>query len=121
MNGANYELSMDVALDALNNVNPQEFYNSALLEQRSTSLMRPILNLKEKTKIGKVGFEDPLLPFGCEWVGTNSDLSAKEMECDKVMIQTEICLSDIETSFVAQWLTAGTQYRDWETDRKSVV
>lgn len=108
MEGMNYELSMDVALDALLAVNPQEFYESALLEQRSTSLMRPILNLKEKTKIGKVGFEDPLLPFGCEWQGTNSDLSAKEMECDKVMIQTEICLSDIETSFVAQWLTAGT-------------
>lgn len=108
MNGLNYNLSMDVALEAANVVNPQEFYAKALLDTRSTTHFRQVLNLKEKTKIGEIGFEDPVLPFGCEWEGKNSNLGAKEMECDKLMIQTEICLSDIESSFLAQWLQPGT-------------
>lgn len=108
MKGQNYEMSMEVALEAVNEVNPQEFYQKALLENRSSSHFRQILNLKEKTKIGNVGFEDPILPFGCTWEGTNSNLGAKEMETEKLMIQTEICLSDIESSFIAQWMTPGT-------------
>lgn len=108
MTGQNYNLSMEVALEAANAVNPQEFYAKALLDNRSTSHFRQVLNLKEKTKIGEIGFEDPVLPFGCEWDGKNSNLGAKEMECDKLMIQTEICLSDIESSFLAQWLRPGT-------------
>lgn len=107
--GQNYAMSMEVALEAVNEVNPQEFYQKALLENRSSSFFRQILNLKEKTKIGNVGFEDPVLPFGCTWEGTNSNVGAKEMETEKLMIQTEICLSDIESSFIAQWMTPGTE------------
>ena len=109
MKGQNYQMSMEVALEAVNEVNPQEFYMKAMLENRSSSLFRQVLNLKEKTKIGNVGFEDPVLPFGCAWEGTNSNLGAKEMETEKLMIQTEICLSDIESSFIAQWMTPGTE------------
>lgn len=109
MTGERYNLSMDVALDAANQVNPQEFYSKALLENRSSSNFRQVLNMKEKTRIGNVGFEDPVLPFGCAWSGTNSELSAKEMETEKLMIQTEICLSDLESSFVAQWMQPGTE------------
>lgn len=109
MKGQNYQMSMEVALEAVNEVNPQEFYMKAMLENRSSSLFRQVLNLKEKTKIGNVGFEDPVLPFGCTWEGTNSNLGAKEMETEKLMIQTEICLSDIESSFIAQWMTPGTE------------
>jgi len=109
MKGQNYQMSMEVALEAVNEVNPQEFYMKAMLENRSSSLFRQVLNLKEKTKIGNVGFEDPVLPFGCTWEGTNSNLGAKEMETEKLMIQTEICLTDIESSFIAQWMTPGTE------------
>lgn len=116
MKGQKFELSMEVALDAAMQVNPQEFYSKALLENRSSSLFRQVLNLKEKTKIGNVGFEDPVLPFGCEWNGTNSNLGAKEMETEKLMIQTEICLSDIESSFLAQWLSPGTTGVDLPTE-----
>lgn len=107
--GQNYAMSMEVALEAVNEVNPQEFYQKTLLENRSSTHFRQILNLKEKTKIGNIGFEDPILPFGCTWEGTNSNVGAKEMETEKLMIQTEICLSDIESSFIAQWMTPGTE------------
>lgn len=108
MTGSDYNLSMDVATEALHAVNPQEFYSKALLESRSTSHFRQVLNHKEKAKIGEVGFQDPVQPFGCTWNGKDSNLGAKEMECDKLMIQTEICLSEIESSFLQQWLQPGT-------------
>ena len=42
---------MEVALEAVNEVNPQEFYQKALLENRSSSHFRQILNLKEKKEL----------------------------------------------------------------------
>lgn len=106
--GANYALSMEVAVSALLTVNPTEFYGKALLEQRSTSYFRQVLNVKQKTKIGNLGFADPIQPFDCSFAATDSDLSAKEMEPCKLKVNVEVCLEDIEASFVSQWMKAGS-------------
>lgn len=107
-NGSNYALSMEVAVTALLTVNPTEFYTKALLEQRSTSLFRQVLNVKQKTKIGNLGFDDPIQLFDCSFAATDSNLSAKEMEPCKLKVNLEICLEDIEASFISQWLKAGS-------------
>lgn len=106
--GNTYALSMDVAVSALLTVNPQEFYTKALLEQRSTSYFRQVLNVKQKTKIGNLGFEDPIQEFDCSFSATNANLSAKEFEPCKLKVNVEVCLDSIESSFIAQWLQSGS-------------
>lgn len=106
--GQSYALSMEVAVSALLQVNPTEFYGKAMLEQRSTSYFRQVLNIKEKTKIGNIGFDDPIQEFDCSFGATDANLSAKEMAPCKLKINVEVCLDDIESSFIAQWLKAGS-------------
>lgn len=106
--GQNYALSMEVAVSALLEVNAQEFYGKALLEQRSTTHFRQVLNVKQKTKIGNLGFADPIQEFDCSFSATDATLSAKEMEPCKLKVNIEVCLDDIESSFIAQWLKAGS-------------
>lgn len=106
--GQVYAMSMEVAVSALLSVNPTEFYTKALLQQRSTSYFRQLLNIKTKTKVGNIGFNDPIQLFDCSFNATDANLSAKEFEPCKLKINVEVCLDDIETSFVAQWLKAGS-------------
>jgi hypothetical protein len=105
--------SMNVSSDALLQANPKEFYTAALLEQRSTSFMRQVLNVKEKTKIGGLSFGQLLFEAGCDFVGSDSDLGAKLMEPCKIQIGTEICLYELESSFLADWMKPGSNVPDF--------
>lgn len=106
--GENYELGMEVAVSALLTVNPNDFYAKALLDNRSTAMFRQVLNVKSKTKIGNIGFDDPIQPFDCDFNSTDSALSAKEFEPCKLMVNVEICIEDIESSFLSEWMSAGS-------------
>jgi len=103
---------MTVATDALLQVNPKEFYTEALLANRSSAGFRQVLNIKEKTKIGSLSFGALLFPGDCDYVGGDSTLDAKEMDVCKIQIGTDLCMYEMETSFLADWMNAGSN-GDW--------
>lgn len=106
-------LAMDVETNALLQVNPSDFYSNALLEDRSSSEFRQILNIKEKTKIGNLSFGELLFEADCEWQGGDSTLNAKTMEPCKVQIGTEMCMYELETSFLADQMKPGSNHADF--------
>lgn len=105
-------MSMNVATEALLQVNPKEFYEQALLENRSSAQFRQVLNIKEKTKIGSLDFGTLLFPADCTYQGGDSNLGAKEMDVCKIQIGTDLCMYELETSFLADWMNAGSN-GDW--------
>lgn len=98
---------------ALLQVNPKEFYSAALLENRSSSNFRQVLNLKEKTKIGNLAFGTLFYEAGCDFQGGDTTLDAKDMDVCKIQLGTELCVYDLETSFVADWMSAGSNQADF--------
>lgn len=106
------KFGMNVATEALLQVNPKEFYTKALLANRSSAEFRQVLNIKEKTKIGRLDFGTLLFPADCSYQGGNSTLGAKEMDVCKIQIGTDVCMYELETSFLADWMNAGSN-GDW--------
>lgn len=106
------KFTMNVATEALLQVNPKEFYTQALLDNRSSANFRQILNIKEKTKIGSLSFGTLLFPADCDFVGGDQNLGAKEMDICKIQLGTELCMYEMETSFLADWMKAGSN-GDW--------
>lgn len=108
-----YLFDLSVASSALLQVNPKEFYAKTLLSDRSTSLFRQMVNVKEKTKVANVLFSDVLQEADCDFAATNQTLSAKEMEPCKFNIGVELCQWDLESSFLADWMKAGSAPSDF--------
>lgn len=106
------KFAMTVDSTALLQANPKEFYTQALLANRSSAEFRQVLNIKEKTKIGSLGFGSLLFPAECDYQGGNSTLGAKEMDICKAQIGTEVCMYEMETSFLADWMNSGSN-GDW--------
>jgi hypothetical protein len=100
--------SMDVTTPALLQANPREFYKKALLTDSTRTAFRQILNIKEKTKIADLSFGTLLHEAGCDFVGGTSTLDAKEMEPCKIQIGTDVCMYELEDSFLADWMQAGS-------------
>jgi hypothetical protein len=99
---------MDVTTPALLQVNPREFYKKALLTDSTRTNFRQVLNIKEKTKIGSLSFGTLLHEADCDFQGGNSELGAKEMEPCKLQIGTDVCMYELEQSFLADWMQAGS-------------
>jgi hypothetical protein len=110
------KLLFDISVDAsaLLNANPTEFYKTALLNTRSTSQFRQLVNIKEKTKIASLDFADPIQEAGCSFNATGSTLDAKEMEPCKLAIGTELCQYTLEQSFLADQMKAGSNGSEWQ-------
>jgi hypothetical protein len=113
MRSIDIKFATTVNTNALLQVNPKEFYTAALLENRSSAMFRQVLNLKEKTKIGSLSFGEFLFEAGCDYQGSDSTLDAKEMDVCKLQLGTDLCVYDLETSFVADWMKAGSNNADF--------
>lgn len=111
--GKKYLFDLNVAPEALFETNAKEFYTKALLEQRSTSHFRQLLNVKEKTKIGSLDFVAPLQEAGCDFTATDANLGQKPMEPCKLGIGVELCQYDIESSFLVERMKAGSSAVDF--------
>lgn len=102
------QFGMDVTTPALLQTNPREFYKKALLTDSTRTNFRQILNIKEKTKIADLSFGQLLHEAGCDFVGGSSTLDAKEMEPCKIQIGTDVCMYELEDSFLADWMQSGS-------------
>ena len=108
-----YNFDINVGANSLLEANPKEFYSKALLTNKSTSHFRQLLNVKEKMKIAGFEFQDVLQAESCTFTKTDSDLSAKTIEPCKLQIGVELCQADLETSFLADWMRAGSNQVDF--------
>jgi len=99
---------LNVENNALLQINPNQFYVKALLTERSTSNFRQLINVKERTKIASLEFGNVLQEAGCDFVATDSNLGAKTMEACKIGVGVELCQYDLESSFVSQYMKAGS-------------
>lgn len=100
--------AMDVTNNALQQVNPKEFYTKSLLANRSSAEFRQILGIKDSTKIGALDFGNILTEADCNFVSSDSELSAKTMDICKIALNTEVCQFEIEQSFLADWMNQGS-------------
>jgi hypothetical protein len=107
----NFDLT--VQSNALLCPNPQEWFVKATLSNEDLAEFRQLPNVKEKTKIGVLTFTNPLQPFGCNFTSTGSDLNAITIEPCKIAVMTEICQDDLESSFIADWMRAGSNQADF--------
>jgi hypothetical protein len=99
---------LNVENNALLQVNPKEFYTKALLENRSSAQFRQLLSIKEKTKIASLDFGEILSEADCDFVPRDSTLNAKSMEVCKIALNVEVCQFEVEQSFLADWMNAGS-------------
>jgi len=98
-----------IASNALLEKNPKEFYTAALLDNRSSAQFRQVLNVKEKEKIASLSFGTLLYPAECDFNGGDQTLDAKTMEVCKIQIGTDLCMYELETSFLADWMKSGSK------------
>jgi hypothetical protein len=108
-----YQFDINIGSNALLEANPKEFFTAALLSNKSTSMFRQLLNVKEKTKISGFEFQDVLQAESCTFTKTDSDLDAKTLEPCKLQIGVELCQYDLESSFLADWMRAGSNQVDF--------
>lgn len=104
---------LTVETNALLCPNPQEWFVKATLSNEDLAEFRQVPNVKEKTKLGVVTFSSPIQEFGCDFVATASALNAITIEPCKLAVNTEICQDDLESSFIANWMRAGSNMADF--------
>ena len=104
---------LTVESNALLCPNPQEWFVKATLSNEDLAEFRQLPNVKEKTKLGSLEFTGVIQEYGCEFTPTNSDLDAIDIEPCKLAVMTSICQDELESSFVADWMRAGSNNADF--------
>jgi len=104
---------MTVETAALLCPNPLEWFIKATLGNEDLAEFRQVPDAKESTKLGVLTFTNPIQEFGCTFTATASDLDAITITPCKLSIMTETCQDDLESSFVAQWMRAGSNMADF--------
>jgi hypothetical protein len=107
------QFDLTVESNALLCPNPREWFVKATLSNADLAEFRQVPNVKEKTKLGVLTFTDPIQAFGCSFSATASDLNAVDIEPCKLSIMTQICQDDLESSFIADWMRAGSNMADF--------
>jgi hypothetical protein len=81
--------------------NPSEFYKKAYLRPNFTDF-RVIVGVKEATKITTSLFQSEVLQgINCGWNSLGSEINAKLITPCKFNVMEEVCLWDIETSYLS--------------------
>ena len=104
---------LTVETNALLCPNPQEWFVKATLSNDDLAEFRQVPNAKEKTKLGVLTFTSPIQEYGCDFTATASDLDAITIEPCKLAVMTQVCQDDLESSFVADWMRAGSNMADF--------
>ena len=107
------KFDLTVESNALLCPNPLEWFIKATLGNEDLAEFRQVPDAKEKTKLGVLTFTDPIQAFGCSFSATASDLDAITIEPCKLSIMTQTCQDDLESSFVADWMRAGSNMADF--------
>lgn len=105
------KLKFDVTVEpnALLCPNPNEFYSKSYITEDIVDNYRTLPGIKYKTKIANVVFGDDLLKAaGCNWDPADSTLDAIDIDVCPIDAMAQICRYDIEQSFIAEWMSKGS-------------
>ncbi len=99
---------LDIANSALLQANSEAFYSKAYLTEETVDNYRTLPGIKSKTKISNVLFGQVLQAENCGWNASTDTLASVEIEVCSLSAMSEICQFDLEQSFVALQMTAGS-------------
>lgn len=106
------ERELKFATNVLTNAEYQpkviSFYERAYLDSDTTDNFRTLPSIKTKDRIGNVTFGNLLQKAGCSWESANLSIGAIEVDVETVDAMIEICQYELEQSFVAEQMAAGT-------------
>lgn len=85
-----------------------EFYSRALLGQTEADNFKNVPFNKSKKRIPRITTGSVLRDWNCSFSdNVTADLSTKEAEVKKMSVMMEICIADLEDSFLIDRMTAG--------------
>ena len=99
---------LDIANSALLQANSEAFYSKAYLTEETVDNYRTLPGIKSKTKISNVLFGQVLQAENCGWNASTDTLASVEIDVCGLSAMSEICQFDLEQSFVALQMTAGS-------------
>ena len=99
---------LDIANSALLQANSEAFYSKAYLTEETVDNYRTLPGIKSRTKISNVLFGQVLQAENCGWNASTDTLASVEIEVCSLSAMSEICQFDLEQSFVALQMTAGS-------------
>ena len=99
---------LDIANSALLQANSEAFYSKAYLTEETVDNYRTLPGIKSKTKISNVLFGQVLQAENCGWNASTDTLASVEIDVCSLSAMSEICQFDLEQSFVALQMTAGS-------------
>ena len=102
------KFDLDIANSALLQANSEAFYSKAYLTEETVDNYRTLPGIKAKTKISNVVFGQILQAENCGWNVPNDTLASVEIDVCGLSAMAEICQFDLEQSFVALQMTAGS-------------
>jgi hypothetical protein len=99
---------LDIDASALLQANSEAFYSKAYLTEETVDNYRTLPGIKSRTKISNVVFGQVLQAENCGWNASTDDLASIELEVCSLSAMSEICQFQLEQSFVALQMTAGS-------------
>ena len=99
---------LDIANSALLQANSEAFYSKAYLTEETVDNYRTLPGIKSKTKISNILFGQVLQAENCGWNASTDTLASVEIDVCGLSGMSEICQFDLEQSFVALQMTAGS-------------
>ena len=99
---------LDIANSALLQANSEAFYSKAYLTEETVDNYRTLPGIKSKTKISNILFGQVLQAENCGWNASTDTLASVEIDVCSLSAMSEICQFDLEQSFVALQMTAGS-------------
>ena len=84
-----------------------DFYQRTLVTPTSAELFNNVPGNKGSKRIPTISTGRVTKPYLCGWTASDVALNAKEVAIDKMSVMVEICVSDIEDSFLVQSMLPG--------------
>ena len=110
MKSFNFDLT--VASNALICPNPSEWYDKAYLGSNVAGNFRLVPGVKNSTKIATNTFSPVLVAEDCVFSATASALSATTFSVCPLKVNTSVCKSTLESSFISTEMAKGSQNYD---------
>jgi hypothetical protein len=99
---------LTVNSNALLCANPEEFYSTAYIRETDPDNFRLVPNVKNTTKLANMTLGQVLQAENCAFSDTNDTLDSIDVDVCGLSIMKELCQFDIESSFLATQLAAGS-------------
>jgi len=103
-----YKFDLTVDSTALLQANPTEFYARLFGMENAANNYRVVPNVKNKTKIANVLFDEITQAADCDFAATDSTVSAITVDVCSLMLNTSLCQYELESSWLADSMTAGS-------------